>query len=94
MRRSAILAVLLALAIGFALPAAAGADAAAASKDPPPAAAGQHRPMNTTAPMPTGMTKPGMTEGDVKKAADKRAQQMRPVIRREEASLPGAQGKP
>lgn len=93
MKRSAIEAILWTLAACLVLPASA-ANSATAANGQPPVEAGDRRPMNLSEPMPTGMMKPGMTEGDVRKAADRRARQLRPIMKREEASMPATKAKP
>jgi hypothetical protein len=44
------------------------------------------KPMKTDEPMKTGMMKPGMKVGDVKKAAEKRARELKPMMDKESAS--------
>lgn len=43
------------------------------------------KPMNMDEPMPTKMAKPGMKKGDVKKAAEKKEREMKPMMDKESA---------
>ena len=44
------------------------------------------KPMKKDEPMKTGMMKPGMKVGDVKKAAEKRESELKPMMEKESAS--------
>lgn len=56
---------------------------AAAAADPTPVGG---KPVKMDEPMKTGMMKPGMKVGDVKKAAEKRARELKPTMEKESAS--------
>ena len=43
------------------------------------------KPMKMDEPMPTKMAKPGMKQGDVKKAAEKKQREMKPMMDKEAA---------
>ena len=43
------------------------------------------KPMKMDEPMPTKMAKPGMKKGDVKKAAEKKEREMKPMMDKEAA---------
>ena len=43
------------------------------------------KPMNMDEPMPAKMAKPGMKKGDVKKAAEKKEREMKPMMDKESA---------
>ena len=45
-------------------------------------------PMKMDEPMPGEMKKPGMKQGDVKKAADDKQQKMKPMMDKEEQAMP------
>ena len=90
MFRSRILGV---LAAG--LGACCAADTALAADEP--VAATPHEAMKKigmTKPMATGMMKQGMTEGDVKRAAETKDREMKPMIKEEEQSMPKDKGQP
>lgn len=59
--------------------------AASESRAAEPAPTGG-KPMKMDEPMKTEMMKPGMKVGDVKKAAEKRARELKPMIEKESAS--------
>lgn len=50
--------------------------------------------MKADEPMTTGMMKKGMKKGDVKRAAEKKAQKMQPMMEQEEKLMPPAKTKP
>lgn len=50
--------------------------------------------MRMNEPMDTEMMKQGMKKGDVKDAADRRAQEMQPMMEQEEKSMSQSVGKP
>lgn len=63
---------------------AAGADKAGAGGKPPPA----RKHIRMSDPMTTGMMKPGMKKGEVKRAAERKSKDMAPAMEREEQSMP------
>jgi hypothetical protein len=48
----------------------------------------QRKKMNMDQPMSTGMMKPGMTKGEVRKAAEEKARKLEPLMEREEKAMP------
>ena len=62
---------------------AAGAGDSTGAAQPAP------RPMPMNQPMPTKMAKPGMKTGDVKKAAERMDRRMKPMLEKEQKSMPG-----
>lgn len=67
--------------------------ALAAEPGPSPPAAPVPK-MQMDAPMQGGMMKEGMKKGDVKRAAARKGRAMKPVMEREEKSMPPAAGRP
>lgn len=84
---AAAIGLLASLAAGSAV-AAANADQAAGGKPPP------RKAIRMNDPMTTGMMKPGMIKGEVKRAAERKAKDMQPAVAREEQSMPQAPAKP
>jgi len=59
-----------------------------ASADQTQAPAGTGQPMNPDEPMEGGMMKPGMQKADVRKSAEKKAEQMKEMLEKEAESMP------
>ena len=81
-RRYALFLALLAAAI---MTGAAGAQTQTAAEAP------QSKPakkMKMNEPMPTRMARPGMMKGDVKKDAEKKSKEMKPMMEQEENAMP------
>jgi hypothetical protein len=55
--------------------------------------AAQSEPMKLDEPMAGQMKKKGMMKGDMKKAAEKKDREMRPMIEKEERSMPQSPAK-
>ena len=84
--RSALAAGAFAAAAGL----APGLDVLAGEEPPRTAASA---PMKTDEPMAGEMKKPGMTKGDMKKAAEKKERDMKGMIEKEEKSMPQTPAK-
>jgi hypothetical protein len=72
-------------AAGFHPPAEAGDQPSATAGKPTPGVpaaveSNHQKSMDMNAPMPTGMAKPGMKKGDVKKSAEKKEQKMEEIM--------------
>ncbi len=71
-----------------------GLSHAACAADPAPPVPAHPGKMKMNEPMRTGMMKKGMTKGDVKRAAEKKAKAMQPMMAREQESMPRGAAKP
>lgn len=76
--------VLACLAVGTAVAAADADKAGAGGKQQ------ARKPMRMNEPMSTGMMKPGMKKGEVKRGAERKAREMQPAMEREQESMPPA----
>lgn len=68
--------------------------AAAADRTAPVAPPGSGQKMKMDEPMATGMMKQGMRKGDVKRAAERKAKAMQPMMEEEEKAMPPARAQP
>lgn len=69
---------------------ATAADRTAPGGKPPPV----RKNIRMTDPMTTGMMKPGMVKGEVKRAAERKAKLMAPAMEREQQAMPQPPAKP
>ena len=60
----------------------------AAGQSAPSPAQDQSKKMKMNEPMSTGMMKKGMTKGDVKRAAERKARALQPAMEQEQKSMP------
>lgn len=91
-RRLSSFAVLMAVIGAMAASLAEGADAAGQAAAPSVTKPGKK--MGMDEPMHTGMMKPGMRKGEVKRAATKKTQALRPMMEQEEKSMPQDKATP
>lgn len=82
------------LLLAAALVAGSAFGVGAADRAAPAAPPGPEQKMKMDEPMATGMMKQGMRKGDVKRAADRKAKAMQPMMEQEEKAMPPAKAQP